>query len=97
MCVCLNCRLMSPRVPKLGWCIYSVFREGFAHLSGTLQRGHSAHKGNREMGEQSIDFMLKRLGPCDSVKMPSIFDKRFWYARLMVIMLSVPFMTESKL
>lgn len=30
-----------------------------------------------EMGEQSIDFMLKRLGPCDSVKMPSIFDKRF--------------------
>lgn len=41
--------------------------------------------------------MLKRLGPCDSVKMPSIFDKRFWYARLMVIMLSVPFMTESKL
>lgn len=103
MCVCLNClrtSQMSPRAPKLGWWTCRVFVERvwclIANSSGTLWRGNCAHKENEEMGEQSIDFMSKHLGSCDSFQMPSIFDKRCQHTRFMAINLSISYAIENK-
>lgn len=67
--VCLNCfraSQMSPRSPRLGWCIYRTFRVRvwcfIAHLSRTLWKRNCAHEENGEMGEQCTDFKPKHLG-----------------------------------